>query len=115
MTTIAELRHQARERAALLGSELVELYLRLKSSQHLWVVEFCSIEQWNRKIVAGRVIVDAKASQLDRVPMLLMHDMTSAVLFDRSLNQERHSAVLLDQAAGFSLPRLELNFMELVG
>ena len=114
MTTIAELRRHARDLSAELGSELLELYLRLKSPQHVWVVEFCSIEQWHRRVVAGRVIVDATASQLDRVPMLLIHDVVSAVTYDRSLNAEHHSSSLLDCAADLSLPRLELNLMELV-
>ena len=115
MTTISELRRQARRHEESLGKELTEWYLRLKSPQHVWVVEFCNLGQWNRKVVAGRAIVDATASDQDHVPMLLLHDEVGAFLFDRSLNPERHSTVLLSRPAGLSLPRMELNLVEFVG
>ena len=115
LTTIGELRRQAREHMAVLGRQLVESYLRLKSPQYVWVVEFCSLDQWNHKVVAGRAIIDSTASEQDRIPMLLVHNGGGAVTYDRSLNAKRHSTLLLDRPAGLSVPRLELNLMAIVG
>ena len=85
MTTISELRKEVRKHASQMGDALVGSFMRLNSAQYVWVIEFCSQEQWDRGNIAGCAIVDATASQQDPVATLLLHDERLAILFDRSL------------------------------
>ena len=109
MTTITDLRNEAREKAAQLGHELVRSYMELETAQYVWVVEFCSLDQWDRKTVSARVIIDATASEFDPVPLLLMHSANLAFSFERSANAEDRALVRLDREEGSALSRMELN------
>ena len=109
MTTISELRARAREFESQMGEDLVRLVMELDSAQFVWVVEFCSAEQWENGHVTGRAIVDATASEQDPVPTLLLHDGRLAIVFDRSRGASEHRPVHLRRPAGVALPRMELN------
>ena len=109
MTTITELQSEVREKAAQLGHELVRSYMELKTEEYVWVVEFCSPDQWDQKTVSARVVIDATASEFDPVPLLLMHSANLACSFDRSTNAEDSSLVRFDREEGSALPRMELN------
>ena len=109
MTTISELRARAREFESQMGEDLVRLVMELDSAQFVWVVEFCSAEQWENGHVTGRAIVDATASEQDPVPTLLLHDGRLAIVFDRSHEASGHRPVHLRRPVGVALPRMELN------
>ena len=108
MTTVSELRKEVRERASQMGDALVGLFMRLNSAQYVWVVEFCSKDQWDRGNVAGRAIVDATASQQDPVATLLLHDEHLAIVFDRS-PEGGHRPVPLRRLRTVPMPRMAVN------
>ena len=109
ITTIAELRKHARENQTHLGDSLVGLMMRLDTAQFVWVVEYCSVEQWGNGLVAARAIVDATASPRDPVPMWLLHDEDTALVFDRSSAERKIEPIRLNRTGLGPLPRIELN------
>ena len=114
MTTISELRGHAREYESQMGNILVHLVMELDSAHYVWVVEFCSQEQWDRGHVTARAIVDATASIQDPVATLLLHDEQLAMVFDRSLEMRRHYTEQLGRAREVPLPRMEVNLGQVV-
>ena len=74
ITTVSKLREHARENRSNLGDTLVGLMMRLETAQFVWVVEYCSVAQWQTGRVAARAIVDATASPKDPVPIWVLHD-----------------------------------------
>ena len=114
MTTISELRKEVRMRASQMGDVLVGSFMRLNSAQYVWIIEFCSQEQWDRGNIAGRAIVDATASPQDPVATLLLHDERLAILFDRSLARAQHRSVPLRRQRAGPLPRIEVNLNQVL-
>ena len=114
MTTVSELRREVREYASQMGDVLTGLFMRLNSAQYVWVVEFCSQEQWDKGAVAGRAIVDATASRQDPLATLLLHDEQRAILFDRSPGPADHRSESLVRPRAVPLPRMELNLGHVV-
>ena len=114
LTTIAELRQEVRKRASELAQQLVACYMTLESAQYVWVVELCNSEQWNRKVVQVRAIVDASASPRDPVPMLLAHNGTRVAVFDRLTNAGELSGSMIefDRSERSLLSRMELNLID---
>ncbi len=114
ITTISRLREHARENHTYLGDALLGLIMHLDTAQFVWVVEYCSVAQWNDGLVAARAIVDATASPTDRVPIWLLHDEEVAHVFDRSAAETRPTSINLDRTALGPLPRIELNLRPVV-
>ncbi len=112
MTTISELRREVRKRASQMGDALVGSFMRLNSAQYVWVIEFCSQEQWHKGNIAGRAIVDATASQQDPVATLLLHSEQLAISFDRSLVRAQHRPLRLRRPQAVPLPRMEVNLSQ---
>ncbi len=115
MTTISELRRHAREHASQTGDTLLRVLMELESAQYVWVVEFCSLAQWEKGHVTGRAILDATASKRDPVATLLLHDEELAIVFDRTKALGEHRKVHLRRPSGAPLPRMELNLRQVVG
>ena len=115
ITTVSELRKHARENHTHLGNSLVGLMMHLDTAQFVWVVEFCSVEQWEKGRVAARAIVDATASPRDPVPLWLMHDEEIAFVFDRSTAEWNFESINLNRSGFGPLPRIELNLRPVVG
>lgn len=109
ITTVSRLREHARQNHTHLGDRLVGLLMRLETAQFIWVVEYCSVAQWQAGRVAARAIVDATASPRDRVPMWLLHDEDVAFVFDRSSVAMEATPIRLERAGLGPLPRIELN------
>ena len=109
ITTISAFRRYARKNQSSMGSELVNLLMRLDTAQFIWVVEYASDEQWDRGHIAARAIIDATASLLDEVPVWLAHDEREAIVFDRSSAKRRGTVVELNRPAGVRLGRMEQN------
>ena len=109
ITTISRLREHAREYHSQLGDTLVGLMMRLETAQFVWVVEYCSVAQWEAGRVAARALVDATASRKDPVPIWLLHDEDIALVFDRSSAEMDAKAISLDRTGLGPLPRIELN------
>ena len=109
ITTVSRLREHAREHESLLGDSLVGLIMRLETAQFVWVVEYCSVAQWQAGRVAARVIVDATASSTDKMPIWLLHDEEVAHVFDRSSAEMRPTPIHLNRTTLGPLPRMELN------
>ena len=109
ITTVSRLREHAREHSSQLGDTLVGLMMRLETAQFVWVVEFCSVAQWQRGRVTARAIVDATASPRDPVPIWVLHDEEVAHVFDRSSAEMKTTSIHLDRTGLGPLPRIELN------
>ena len=114
ITTVSRLREHARENQTHLGDNLVGLIMHLDTAQFVWVVEYCSVAQWNNGLVAARAIVDATASPRDPVPIWLLHDEGVAHVFDRSSAGKKVNSICLDRAGLGPLPRIELNLRPVV-
>ena len=109
ITTISKLREYARDHHTQLGDSLLDLMMHLDTAQYVWVVEYCSVAQWQSGQVGARAIVDATASTTDEVPIWLLHDEEVALVFDRSSPEMNPEAVHLDRTSLGPLPRIELN------
>ena len=109
ITTVSELRKHARENHTQMGDKLVRLVMGLNTAQYVWVVEYCSVDQWENGGVAARAIVDATASPRDPMPLLLLHDEDLAFLFDRSSAKFEVKKIRLGRSGIGRLPRFELN------
>ena len=114
ITTISKLREHAREHRSQLGDTLAGLMMRLETAQYVWVVEYCSVDQWQTGHVAARVIVDATASHWERLPIWLLHDGEVAYVFDRSSAEMKPTAISLERTGVGDLPRIELNLRPVV-
>ena len=110
ITTISNLREYARDHHTQLGDSLLDLMMHLDTAQHVWIVEYCSVAQWQAGQVAARAIVDATASTTDEIPIWLLHDEEVALIFDRSSPEMNPEAVHLERTSLGPLPRIELNF-----
>ena len=109
MTTVSGLRRYARENGSQLGPRLVDLLMRLDTSQFVWVLEFSSVEQWAAGRVAARGIVDASASHRDPEPIWLLHNEEVAFVFDRSEAKSSVETMPLSRPGGVPLLRMEVN------
>ncbi len=109
ITTVSRLREHARAYQSVLGTSLVGLIMRLETAQFVWVVEYCSVAQWQAGHVAARAIVDATASSTDKMPIWLLHDEEVAHVFDRSSAEMRPTPIHLNRTTLGPLPRIELN------
>ena len=114
ITTVSRLREHAREHQSLLGNSLVGLIMRLETAQFVWVVEYCSVAQWQAGRVAARAIVDATASSTDKMPIWLLHDEEVAHVFDRSCAEMQPTPIHLNRTTLGPLPRMELNLSPVV-
>ena len=114
ITTISRLREHAREYHSQLGNTLVGLMMHLDTAQFVWVVEYCSVAQWQTGRVSARAIIDATASPRDPIPMWLLHDEDVALVFDRSSAEMDPTAIRLDRSGLGALPRIELNLRPVV-
>ena len=114
ITTISRLREHAREYQSQLGDTLVGLMMHLETAQFVWVVEYCSVAQWERGRVAARAIVDATASPRDPLPLWLLHGEDVALIFDRSSAAMDSDAISLERTGLGPLPRIELNLRPVI-
>ncbi|MCY3839283.1 MAG: hypothetical protein OXH09_11685, partial [Gammaproteobacteria bacterium] len=114
ITTVSRLREHARDYQSLLGDSLVGLIMRLETAQFVWVVEYCSVTQWQSRRVAARAIVDATASSTEKMPIWLLHDEEVAHVFDRASAEMRPTAIHLNRSTLGPLPRMELNLRPVV-
>ena len=115
ITTVSKLRGHARKHHTHLGDSLVGLLMHLDTAQFVWVVEYCSVAQWELGRVAARAIVDATASPRDPVPIWLLHDEEVAHVFDRSSAEMNPTSIQLNRTGLGPLPRIELNLRPVVG
>lgn len=109
ITTVSKLREHARDNHTYLGDSLLDLIMHLETAQFVWIIEYCSVAQWQSGLVAARAIVDATASPTDEVPIWLLHDENVAFVFDRSYAEMNPNPIQLDRAGQGPLPRIELN------
>ena len=114
MTTVSRLREHAHEYRSLLGNTLVGLIMRLETAQFVWILEYCSVAQWQAGRVAARAIVDATASSTDKMPIWLLHDEEVAHVFDRSSAEMQPTPIHLNRTTLGPLPRMELNLRPVV-
>ncbi|QGN54081.1 hypothetical protein [Novosphingobium sp. Gsoil 351] len=109
ITTISALRRYAREYESQFGDELVNILMRLKTAQFIWVVEYASYEQWKNGHIAGRAIIDATASPRDPTPVLFAHDENVGIRFDRSSAKPVADVMNLKRPLCTPLGRMEQN------
>ena len=114
ITTVSRLREHAREHQSLLGDSLVGLMMHLETAQFVWVVEYCSVAQWQAGRVAARAIVDATASSTEKTPIWLLHDEEVAHVFDRASAEMRPESIRLHRTGLGPLPRMELNLRPVI-
>ncbi len=109
ITTVSNLREHASNHRTNLGDGLVGLLMHLDTAKFVWVVEYCSVAQWQAGHVAARAIVDATASPTDKVPIWLLHDEEVAHVFDRTSAEMNPTSIRLSRTNLGPLPRIELN------
>ena len=109
ITTVSKLREYTRNYHSQLGDSLVRLMMRLDTAQYVWVIEYCSVAQWQSGHVAARAFVDATASKTDAVPYWLLHDEKIGIAFDRSSAESPHIPTQLNRTNLGPLPRIEVN------
>ena len=114
ITTVSKLREHVREHQTVMGNSLVGLLMRLETAQFVWVIEYCSVTQWQGGHVAARAIVDATASSTDKMPIWLLHDEEVAHVFDRSSADTQPTPIGLNRTRLGPLPRMELNLLPIV-
>lgn len=109
ITTVSKLRQHAREHQTLLGDRLVRLLMSMETAQFVWVIEYCSVTQWQAGHVAARAIIDATASSTDKKPIWLLHDEEVAHVFDRRSADTQPTPFNLNRTNLGPLPRMEIN------
>ena len=109
ITTVSKLREHAREHYTYLGDSLLDLMMHLETAQFVWIIEYCSVAQWQAGQVVARAIVDATASPTDEVPIWLVHDEEVAFVFDRTSAEMTATPIHLNRTGLGPLPRIELN------
>ena len=114
ITTVSKLREHAREYQTLLGNSLVGLLMHLETAQFVWVIEYCSVAQWQSGHVAARAIVDATASSTDKMPIWVLHDEEVAHVFDRTSVEMQPTPIQLNRTTLGPLPRMEHNLRPVV-
>jgi hypothetical protein len=109
ITTISALRRYAREHQSQLGDELVNMLMRLRTAQFIWVVEYATHAQWANGHITARAVVDATASARDPLPAWFAHDEQHGILFDRSTAKIDADIVPLKRQVNTPLGRMEQN------
>ena len=109
ITTISALRGYVRANRSQMGEELVNLFMHMRTSQFVWVIEYASEKQWAEKHIAARAVVDASASPADEHPMWLCHNHELAIVFDRSSGAPGGKEIALDRPECTPLGRMEDN------
>lgn len=109
VTTVSALRRFARKNVSQFGDELVNLFMHLRTTQFVWVIEYASEEQWKDKHITARVVLDASASRQDEQPMWLCHNHELAFVFDRSSGVPKGREIPLGRPANAPLSRMETN------
>ena len=107
ITTVSKLREHTRNNHTYLGDSLLDLMMHLETAQFVWIIEYCSVAQWQAGHVAARAIVDATASLTDEAPIWLLHDEEVAFVFDRTSAEMTATAIELNRTG--PLPRIDLN------
>ncbi len=115
ITTVSALRRFARQRPSQLGAELVGLFMHLRTTQFVWVIEYSSEDQWKDNHITARVVLDASASCEDKQPMWLCHNHELAIVFDRSSAEPKGHKIALCRPANTPLSRMETNLRAVVG
>jgi hypothetical protein len=109
VTTISALRRFAWDRRSELGDKLVNMLMRLRTAQFVWVVEYASDDQWAQGHVGARAILDATASPHDPMPVWFSHDGDNAILFDRTSATGKPTVAALGRPPGTPMGRMEQN------
>lgn len=109
VTTIAGLRRFAWDRRSELGTELVNMLMRLRTAQFVWIVEYASDQQWQQGQIAARAIVDATASPRDPIPVWFSHDLGEAIYFDRDIANGKATRIPLKRPPDAPMGRMEQN------
>jgi hypothetical protein len=109
VTTVSVLRRDAEKKRSTLGPKLVNMFMRLKTAQFVWVVEYASYDQWSKEQIAAIAVVDATASPHDKVPVWFAHGEQVGILFDRDVPFAPPQEVALNRPKGATLGRIEQN------
>ena len=109
ITTVSALRRYARDNRSQMGEELVSLFMHIRTTQFVWVIEYASEQQWADKHIAARAVVDASASPEDAQPIWLCHNHDLALVFDRSSGIASARVIELNRPEGTPLSRMETN------
>lgn len=112
VTSVSRLRAFALKERSALGPELVNMFMRLKTAQFVWVVEYASFDQWTKGQIAAMAVLDATASPNDRVPVWFAHGEQVGILFDRDVPSSTPQSVQLNRSKGVPLGRMEQNLRQ---
>ena len=109
ITTVSALRRYARKNRLQLGKELTNLYMHLRTTQFVWVLEYTSEEQWRDGKIAARAVLDASASPMDKQPVWMCHNLEIALVLNRGSELQRSRVVQLGRPTGAPLNRMDTN------
>lgn len=84
ITTGSALRRFVRSRESEFDPKLIETIMTLPFAQFVWIVEIATGEDWAKRQISARAVLDATASLREVMPFWLFHNRTNALVFDRS-------------------------------
>ncbi|MCR4470406.1 hypothetical protein [Burkholderia sp. SCN-KJ] len=81
ITTAAALHREFLLNSTSYDQRLVQAMTGVPMTQFVWVIEYATSEQWQRREVAVRVVIDATATEQDNEPLWLAFDQAKALIW----------------------------------
>lgn len=109
ITTSAALHREFLNNSASYDPQLVQAVTGVPMAQFVWVIEYASSEQWQRREVAVRVVLDATASEQDNEPFWLAFDRQKALVWREKKGPVQRMATLHLRPAAKPYFRIQSN------
>lgn len=94
VTTGSAFRQFARHRESEFDPKLLKSIMQLPFAQFIWIVEFSSEDEWGKKHISARAVLDATASEIERNALWLLHNRSEAIFFSRKTTADDGGDVL---------------------
>jgi hypothetical protein len=83
ITTASAFRHFVREHESEYHPKLLQAIMTLPFAQFIWIVEFTTKAEWDKRNVLACAVMDATAALSERSPLWLFYNRTNALVFER--------------------------------
>jgi hypothetical protein len=105
-----------RDRESEFDPKLLEIVMSLPFAQFVWIVEFATEEDWAKRQISARAVLDATASLRETNPIWLFHSRTKALVYDRRvIGATGGGALLLSGMDKTALTRWDQNLRPIQG
>ncbi|MFZ1976288.1 MAG: hypothetical protein WAU89_25830 [Candidatus Acidiferrales bacterium] len=116
ITTGSALRQFMRERESEFDPKLLEVVMSLPFAQFVWVVEFATEQDWAKRQISARAVLDATASLRERNPLWLFHSRKKALVYTRrTIGADAGGALVLSGMDNTALTRWDKNLRPIQG